>query len=224
MSTVEPVEGRFDTQIRSRERVRDLAEVYTHDREITAMLDLVADMFPSDDDPENIDRTFLEPACGHGNFLVAIIGRKLTHVTARRYGEGDEFEYRLLRCFTSTYGIDIEGGNVFEARERMYEVLEKHIRDAGVAVSEGFIDAVNAALGTNVQQADTLAGAAKIELVEYKPVGNCSFLREWSRLEEPEELDQLDLFLSAPTEPVRDAFPVHYRDLAATPEATGYGR
>ena len=34
-------------QIKSRERVRDLAEVYTHEREVDAMLDLVPDMFPS---------------------------------------------------------------------------------------------------------------------------------------------------------------------------------
>ena len=37
--------GRRD-QINSRERVRDLAEVYTHEREVNAMLDLVPDMFP----------------------------------------------------------------------------------------------------------------------------------------------------------------------------------
>lgn len=221
MSTVEPVEGRYDAQVRSRERVRGLAEVYTHDREVTAMLDLVTDMFPSKDDPENIDRTFLEPACGHGNFLVAIIGRKLAHVTVERYGEGGEWEYRLLRCFTSTYGIDIDESNIFAARERMYEVLETHIRDAGVAVSEGFIDAVTAVLGTNVRQGNTLADAANIKLVEYKPVGVGSFLREWSRLDEP---DQLDLFTKAPSEGVHDAVPVHYRDLAATPTATGNGR
>lgn len=45
-------------QIKSRERVRDLAEVYTHQREVDAMLDLVPGMF------EQIDSTVLEPACG----------------------------------------------------------------------------------------------------------------------------------------------------------------
>ena len=34
-------------QIKTRERVRDLAEVYTHEREVNAMLDLVPDMFPA---------------------------------------------------------------------------------------------------------------------------------------------------------------------------------
>lgn len=48
-------------QIKHRNRVRDLAEVYTHEREVTAMLDMVSDMFPSAADPDNHDATFLEP-------------------------------------------------------------------------------------------------------------------------------------------------------------------
>ena len=36
-----------DDQIKHRDRVRDLAEVYTHQREVAAMLDLVPDVFPS---------------------------------------------------------------------------------------------------------------------------------------------------------------------------------
>lgn len=73
-------------QIKSRQRVRDLAEVYTHEREVNAMLDLIPDMFPADSDATsrgNHDRTFLEPACGSGNFLEAILRRKLATVTSR---------------------------------------------------------------------------------------------------------------------------------------------
>jgi hypothetical protein len=69
--------------------VRDLAEVYTHEREVNAMLDLVPDMFPSAADTDNTDRAFLEPACGDGNFLVEILRRKLRYVTPRRCGRGE---------------------------------------------------------------------------------------------------------------------------------------
>lgn len=217
MSVTEPIAKiYFADQVRSKDRVRDLAEVYTHEREVNAMLDLVADMFPSVDDPENIDRTFLEPACGHGNFLVEIVRRKLAPVTDERYGEGEEYEYRLLRCFTSTYGIDIDEGNVIDARERMFDVLDKHIRDAGAAVSQEFLDAVSTVLGTNVQQADALADAESIELVEYKPVGDGYFLREWSFLREPERDDQMDLFSKPAPEPRDDKKPIHYRDLGVS--------
>lgn len=192
-------------QIRSRQRVRDLAEVYTHDREVNAMLDLVADMFPSADDPGNIDRTFMEPACGHGNFLVEILRRKLAHVTTDCYGTEEDFDYRLLRCFTSTYGIDIFEANVIEARDRLRMVLENHL--AGQPVSVELLAAVDAVLDTNIQRADTLRDAQNIVVIEYKPVGDGCFLREWSYLEERE----LDLFSP---EPERDVKPVHYTALA----------
>lgn len=61
-----------------RNRVRDLAEVYTHHREVAAMLDLVPDMFPTDDDPDRHDRTFLEPAtrCGTPRPDAVVLGSR----------------------------------------------------------------------------------------------------------------------------------------------------
>ena len=64
-------------QTKSKERVRDLAEVYTNQREINAMLDLTKNL------SENIDSRYLEPACGNGNFLVEILKRKLQTVKTK---------------------------------------------------------------------------------------------------------------------------------------------
>ena len=52
--------GRVSASIKTRQRVRELAEDYIPYREVDAMLDLVCGMFPSDADPSNTDRTFLE--------------------------------------------------------------------------------------------------------------------------------------------------------------------
>lgn len=198
-------------QIKSRDRVRDLAEVYTDEREANAMLDLVADMFPSAENPANTDRLFLEPACGHGNFLVEILGRKLAPVTPRRYGRGGGFEHRVLRCLASTYGIDICQGNVREARDRMGAVIVAHLeRHLGAEEpTRGFRDAVEVVLGTNVIRANTLADAAEIELVEYRPGAAGTFIREWSRPFDP-SADEPNLF-SADVH--RDEVPIHYSDL-----------
>ena len=129
MELVAADRDRGNGQIKSRERVRDLAEVYTHEREVNAMLDLVPGMFPSVGDSGNTDCTFLEPACGHGNFLVEILRRKLAYVTPRRYGRGERFEHRVLRCLASVYGIDISEDNVGESRERMRSVISGHVED-----------------------------------------------------------------------------------------------
>ena len=216
-----------DDQIKHRDRVRDLAEVYTHYREVTAMLDLVPDMFPCADDPDNHDRTFLEPACGHGNFLVEILRRKLTTVTPARYGTGEQYEHRILRCIASIYGIDIDHENVQDSRRRMHAVVTTHVEDAA-GRTDTFWGAVDAILTTNVVRADTLANAQVIELVSYEPGDDCTFVREWSALEEAKADEQLglfgtlpgelDLFGALPGEPRRDEVPVHYKELAANPK------
>jgi len=206
------------SQIKSRDRVRDLAEVYTHDREVNAMLDLVPDMFPSECDLGNTDRLFLEPACGHGNFLVEILRRKLEHVTPRRYGRGESFEHRILRCLASIYGIDICEENVRESRERMRALvgahLERHLSPD--APTKGFGRAAEVILETNVVCADSLADAAEIELVEYRPGRAGTFVREWSRPLDPAVGEQ-NLF-SLP--PRCDEVPVHYSELARQTEPT----
>lgn len=204
-------------QIKSRDRVRDLAEVYTHQREVNAMLDLVPDMFPSARDPGNTDRTFLEPACGHGNFLVEILRRKLKYVTTRRYGRGERFEHRALRCLVSVYGIDICEENVCESSERMRSVIGAHVEEQlSDGPTAGFAEAVDAILATNIICADTLSDAAEVELVEYQPGGGGTFIREWSRPLDP-AAGEPNLF-SLP--PRRDEVPVHYSELARQIEPT----
>ena len=204
-------------QSRSRARVRDLAEVYTHEREVEAMLDLVPDVFPSEADPGNTDRTFLEPACGHGNFLVAILSRKLRYAVPRTYGRGERFEHRVLRCLASVYGIDISGDNVIEARERMRAGVGEHLaaHDA-TETTPGFRSALDAILATNVIHADTLADAAEIELVAYESSAGGTFIREWSRPLDPAAREP-NLFTLAPR---RDQVPLHYSQLARQTEPT----
>lgn len=64
-------------QIKSRKRVVDHGEVFTNEREVKAMCDLV------NDETRRIDSRFLEPACGDGNFLAEILDRKLAIVTGK---------------------------------------------------------------------------------------------------------------------------------------------
>lgn len=207
-------------QIKSRERVRDLAEVYTHEREVNAMLDLVPDMFPSARDPGNVDRTFLEPACGHGNFLVEILRRKLKYVTPRRYGHGERFEHRILRCLASIYGIDISDENIRESRERMRSVIRAHTEThlGADRPTSGFSDAVEAVLGTNIIRGDSRTDAAEIELVEYRPGAGVTFIREWSRLDS--NASQPSLFSPCRR---RDEAPIHYSQLGDEPHAVAEG-
>ena len=158
------------------------------------MLDLVADMFPSKDDPRNTDRKFFEPAAGSGNFLEEILRRKLAYITISRYRRAEVYEHRLLRALASIYAIDIDPDNVQECKDRLRSVLNSHLdNDLNTrVVSDGFASAVDVILETNIICADTLKDADRIEFVDYQSRPRGTFIREWSPLEQPGR--QLDLF------------------------------
>lgn len=104
-------------QVISKQRVADHGEVYTHPREVNAMLDLVKP------ETERIESTFLEPACGTGNFLVEILNRKLQVVTSR-YGKSQlEWERYAVLAVSSIYGIELLADNIAACRERLFTVF-----------------------------------------------------------------------------------------------------
>lgn len=182
-------EIRSDDQIKSRERVRDLAEVFTHEREVNDMLDLVPDMFVE------IDSRFLEPACGTGNFLVEILGRKIALISEQNHGGTPRwYEFSLLRCIASIYAVDISEENIKESRERLQVILDAAHALHGESKSDGFLSAVNAILETNIVLGDSLNSASEITFVEYEAQQGEMFKRTHSHLEDPE----IDLFYMPP--------------------------
>ena len=120
-----------EKQIKSKERVRTRGEVFTAAREVNAMLDLVKD------ETENIDATFLEPACGTGNFLDEVLRRKLA-VCQKRYGKSaaDYEKFSFLAC-TTLYGVDIMADNVARCRERLFETWEESFNTEAQRHREG---------------------------------------------------------------------------------------
>ncbi len=105
-------------QVVSKKRVADHGEVYTREREVNAMLDLV------EQETQRIDSRFLEPACGTGNFLIEILRRKLK-VVARRYQRSQtEFERYAFLAVSSLYGIDILQDNIETCRNRLFYLLD----------------------------------------------------------------------------------------------------
>lgn len=101
--------------VRSKDRVRDLAEVFTAPREVNAMLDLVGEV------TYLVDTTFLEPSCGNGNFLVAILERKAFGIEKEmsETPHGVDATIRLLQAIATISAIDISPGNIDEAHVRM---------------------------------------------------------------------------------------------------------
>ena len=108
-----------DKQVKSKQRVADHGEVFTAEREVNAMLDLVKS------ETERIDSRFLEPACGEGAFLTEILRRKLATVKAQ-YGKSPyDYERYAVLAVTSIYGVDILQDNVEVCRGRLFEIWDK---------------------------------------------------------------------------------------------------
>lgn len=109
----------MEKQTKSKDRVRDYGEVFTNEREVKAMCDLVKD------ETERIDSRFLEPACGDGNFLAEILKRKLAVVKAKYKKSPLDYERNAVLAATSIYGVDIMADNVEACRNRMFEIWNK---------------------------------------------------------------------------------------------------
>ena len=164
-------------QIKSRERVSAHGEVYTAEREINAMLDLVKH------ETERIDSRFLEPACGNGNFLSNILDRKLA-VVSRLYAKNKTlWQYNSLIAIGSIYGIEILHDNVLECRERLYnQFYEIYKNNFPKSIDEEFCQSVRYVIDKNIVWGDALTynqpdSVIPIVFAEWSAIGNMKVKR-----------------------------------------------
>jgi hypothetical protein len=125
--------------------------VYTNEREVNAMLDLVKP------ETERIDSRFLEPACGDGNFMVEILRRKLA-VVQRQYGRCQkELECYAIQALSSIYGIDILEDNVERSRARLQEIFDAFYRQNVSQPMDEVMDTARFILSRNILWGDALS-------------------------------------------------------------------
>jgi hypothetical protein len=98
---------------RSKERVQQLGEVFTPDFLVQEMLNAL----PKEvwEDP---DKNWLEPTFGSGNFVIAVIKRRLS------LGQD------LMQVLNTTWGFEIMEDNVLECHTRIYnEIVKPYFRE-----------------------------------------------------------------------------------------------
>jgi len=142
--------------VKSRHRVKTYGEVFTPRHMVDRMLDLVREELETG--PNFVDKTFLEPAAGDGNFLVAILHRKLCAVE-KNYSP-EEWPEASLFALASIYGIELLEDNHRDAKEAMLtEFLNFHERHGVACGPETSLRQAAAFLvNANVVCGDTLAG------------------------------------------------------------------
>ena len=157
----------MSAQVKSKKRVAEHGEVFTNEREVNAMLDLVKQ------ETERIDSRFLEPACGNGNFLIEILRRKLEVVKARYKKSQWEYEKNGLIAVMSVYGVDIMPDNVEECINRLFGLFEEYYKSIfKKQIREDYLEIVKFILSKNILCGDALSMKAND--------GNSLVFAEWS--------------------------------------------
>jgi len=141
---------KMDKQLKSKKRVADHGEVFTNEREVNAMLDLVKQ------ETERIDSRFLEPACGNGNFLAEVLRRKLAVVDARYSKSQVEWERYSVIAISSIYGVDILEDNAQECRDRLLGIYTDLYSKVFKQVKNECIRSVRFLLSRNILWGDAL--------------------------------------------------------------------
>ena len=222
--------ARASSTIKSRARVRNLGEVFTGDTQVQAMLDLVAEQANS---PSS---RFLEPACGNGNFLVAVLERKLAYAHShykklrkkrnetREDFEGrrqDEYEFLVFIAVSSIYGIDISAENIAQAHERLNaHIIENYYLSPRNALHphDGLLPSLVKVLETNIVVGDTLNDTASIVLTEYSFPGTDIAKARFGFTTTARQFCYQDLLDAAQksknAKPVKTARARHFREVA----------
>ena len=144
-------ERKVNSQIKHRTRVTDHGEVFTNEREVNAMLDLVKQ------ETERLDSRFLEPACGNGNFLAEVLNRKLKILKDRYSKSQYDYERYSVVVISSIYGIDILEDNVEECRERLLRIFtEEYKKIFKNNINEKFLEVLKILFEKNIVCGDAL--------------------------------------------------------------------
>lgn len=207
---------------KSKQRVADHGEVFTAEREVNSMLNLIKQ------ETERIDSRFLEPACGDGNFLAEILRRKLAVVKTRYSKNPADYEKYAVLAVTSIYGVELLQDNVDECRKRMFLIFDKdYTENCKKHANDECREAVRYILRHNILCGDALtlkhASGEPIIFAEWSMVPGDQLKRRDFRLDQMLEgqQQQTSLFMTdwefdeemqayIPL-PIREFPPVHYR-------------
>ncbi len=158
--------------VKSRKRVADHGEVFTPSWLVEDMLSLVSQ------ESSRIDSRFLEPACGSGNFLGAVLLKKFGSVN-EKYSQSN-FEKKIYALFSlmCIYGIELLEDNIEECKSNLLELFCSFLN---VDIGDKLAISAREVLTANIIQGDALTlrkvNGKPIEFPEWGYLGKGKFQR-----------------------------------------------
>ncbi len=110
---------------RSRERIKDMGEVFTPERYVQEILALFDEKVWSD---ESV--VFFEPACGHGNIALAIVERRINALVKKyvKAGIGQPVLHAVATTIHTIWAVDICPLNVHLTRKRIIDMVVRKLQ------------------------------------------------------------------------------------------------
>lgn len=209
--------------VKSRQRVADHGEVFTPPWMVDDMLDLVKH------ESERIDSRFLEPACGSGNFLVAVLSRKLTTVEAKYRSSDFEKRHHALLGLMCIYGVELLQDNAEECRQNLLDIFCNYLK---ITDGDDWQKAARFVVEANIVQGDALdmseQNGAPIIFAEWAYLTKGKFSRRDFSFDSLTQRSSLEGTLFADFEehevfiPVKEYKPMTVKDLASAFDGGGY--
>ena len=137
---------------KTQERIKKTGEVFTPLHLVSEMLDKLPE-----DQWADSSKTFIDPACGNGNFLVEVVRRKI------------ESGAQPLHALMTTYGVDIMPDNITECQQRLVRVAHELSGAGSIPVT------FSLAVRRNIKLGDTLSFEID-DIFDKKPSKE---LRQW---------------------------------------------
>lgn len=171
--TIKDDKKQKESLIKSKKRVKKFGEVFTPEFIVKQMCDLCEPTI------SQVDKKVFEPTCGNGNFLVEILNRKLNSVpdfyakikkqkNARsKKAQAEIYEFCLILAISNVYAVDIQEDNIEESRERLKEVVYKHIKN--IKNSFFFLELIDKILSSNIIVGNTLTQKNELKFFDLKP-------------------------------------------------------
>lgn len=156
---------------RSRERIRDLGEVFTPESCVHDMLALF------DQDSENIwgdeNISFFEPCCGHGNIVTVIYKKRLEgfYNKAQLHGFQQPALYAVANAMNTLWAIDIDPQNVAHCKMRVLRHTLEFVNEktgvsdiaSNIAQDPDFFAHLLCAINWHIHENETLSSLSRAD-------------------------------------------------------------
>lgn len=137
--------------MKDKSRVQLFGEVFTGEKQVNDMLDLVRE------ETLRIDSRFLEPACGDGNFLIKVLERKINIIISKYHKSRIEFERYSFIAIGSLYGVEILEDNVTKCINRLNDFFsDKYKSIFKDEINLKFLRSIEFILKRNILHGDAL--------------------------------------------------------------------